>query len=306
MMSIVFSMVHQRTDPPASAASAGPALPQSLRPVEQGDLLKIGAASYCVLSTPEAAANAGIVVGDRAILVVDTRLSPSLGADLKAAALEVAGDGERELLFVNTHAHGDHIFGNSQFAGLTGISTRFAQDALARDETWRRSIDSFSSRRPYLREQLEGAAQVAPTIGFDGTLVLDLGGVSVELVALGKAHTPGDLIVRVPSDNVVYTADLLYNGHWPVLTYGDYDTWMKWLDLLIADDQDYYVPGHGPGGGVEVVQTVRDSWSFLLEQARTGHEGAELAQALDASPYSDWLHRERIPGVLELLRERNV
>jgi glyoxylase-like metal-dependent hydrolase (beta-lactamase superfamily II) len=280
----------------------------------QGELIRLGDFSYYVHSDVEAAANAGFVVGERVTLVVDTRLSPALGADLRELA-ELAGaafdatkpdgapGGVRELWYVNTHFHGDHCFGNPAFADCLGFASHNSNAELAR--SWERQVDSFCSRRPYLRQQLEAVEPVLPAVTFEGTLALDLGGVTVELETVGQAHTDSDLIVKVPADGVVYAADLLYHGHWPVLKYGDYDVWMAALAALERSEQySFFVPGHGVGGGKEVVRTVQGSWEFLLAQAQGGGGEDDVTAAIERSPFAGWLRRERVPEVVAQLRER--
>ncbi len=298
----------------------------------QGELFRLGDFSYYVHSDVEAAANAGFVVGERVTLVVDTRLTPALGADLRelAEAAGAAADAERErgaaggeggeangeggaagagaspgpareLWYVNTHFHGDHCFGNPSFADCLGFASHEGRAELAR--SWDRQVDSFAGRRPYLREQLDGVAPVLPAVTFEGTLALDLGGVTVELETVGTAHTPSDLVVKVPADGVVYAADLLYHGHWPVLKYGDYDTWMAALDELERSEQyTFFVPGHGIGGGKEVVRTVQRSWELLLQQAQGDGAEEEVTAAIERSAFAGWLRRERVPDVVQQLR----
>ncbi|HEY4280608.1 MAG TPA: MBL fold metallo-hydrolase [Conexibacter sp.] len=278
----------------------------------QGELVRLGDHSYYVHSDVEAAANAGFVVGEHTTLVVDTRLTPTLGADLRklaeragaavdAAEPQGAAGGPRELWFVNTHFHGDHCFGNSAFADCLGFASHNSNAELAR--SWERQVDSFAGRRPYLREQLAGADPVLPSVTFEGTLALDLGGVTVELETVGQAHTDSDLVVKVPADGVVYAADLLYHGHWPVLKYGDYATWMAALDELERSEQyTFFVPGHGVGGGKEVVRAVQGSWELLFAQAQGDGAEEDVTAAIERSAYAGWLRRERVPDVVQQLR----
>lgn len=250
-----------------------------------GRLVQLGPRAYAIESEPEAASNAGIVIGDDAILLVDTRLTPALGAELVATARTLGGD--RRLYYANTHAHGDHCFGNGACAGALGIATTAARVALNRD--WAAQVERFCELRPHQCAEFRAAEKTVPALAFDDRLTLDLGGVQVRLESVGPAHTAGDAIVR--TEDVIYTGDLIYHGHWPVLSPdGDLGRWLAALDRL---DAPTLVPGHGPIGGPEIARRMRDCWAYLAARAR--------GEDPDGSAFEGWLHPQRIAAAIPAL-----
>lgn len=270
--------------------------------VKQGRLFQVGRASYYVLADPEAPANAGIVVGDEATLVIDSRLTPALGHDVVATARALSGDDERTMYFVNTHYHGDHCFGNGAFAGMTGFGSRHTREMLTCEEDWRRQIASFLSRRPHLRPELEGLRPTVPAISVESAVEIDLGGAVARLETVGTAHSPGDLIVCVVDDRVTYTGDLVYHQHWPVLKYGQHAGWMSALSYLESLGDRFYVPGHGPGGGADMLRTIQAAWRLLERMAEADAGDEDVERMLRGSTFESWLRRERIAEILPQLR----
>lgn len=251
-----------------------------------GRLVELTPRIYAVESEPEAASNAGIVIGDDAVLLVDTRLTPALGAELVAAARRLGRD--RRVHYVNTHAHGDHCFGNGACGDALGIATTAARAAL--DRNWDAQVERFCELRPHQCEEFRAAAKTIPALAFDDALTLDLGGIEVELKAVGPAHTAGDATVR--AQDVVFTGDLVYHGHWPVLS-PDGDL-RGWLDALDRFDAPTLVPGHGAIGGPEIARRMRDCWTYLIARAR--------GEDPDGSAFEGWLHPQRVAVAVDRVR----
>ena len=111
-------------------------------------------------------------------------------------------------------------------------------------------------------------------------LTVDLGGLSA-IIELHPGHSGTDMIVRVPSQNVVYTGDLLFNGWYPVC----FDPactvsgWRETLKKFAAYDKDtIFVPGHGQLCGQESVAAFRAVFDDIAEQAEKMHKAGVPAQ----------------------------
>ena len=115
-------------------------------------------------------------------------------------------------------------------------------------------------------------------------LTVDLGGLSIILES-HPGHSGTDLIVRVPSQNVVYTGDLIFNGWYPV-TFDPSATVSGWRDTLRKfasyDKDTIFVPGHGQLCGQEGVATLRAVFDDISEQAEKMHKaGVPAKEAAD-------------------------
>jgi cyclase len=141
-----------------------------------------------------------------------------------------------------------------------------------------------------------------PDRAFSGRAVEHVGGREVELIELGPAHTPGDLVVFVPDARVVFAADILFFQATPVMWHGPLENWQAALDTLLNLEADTFVPGHGPVGGKAQIEDLRDYWAWLEEGVRhsqqRGRSAPETTRDLAADPgferYRRWECPERM------------
>lgn len=268
-----------------------------VRDVECGRLIRLGAHTAYVDSTPGAAANSGIVVGRDAVLVVDSRMTPRLGADVLAAARDLDGPGSRRTYLVNTHHHGDHCFGNGAFAGAVHVASAACRSAMAR--LWDDEVAKMGRGRPASAAEFAAAPRKLPELELDGDARLDLGGVSVELRLMGPAHTAGDVAVHVPVDGVVFTGDLTFHGHWPFVSEADPLALLAALERCRGLGARTYVPGHGRAEDEGALDRMAVCLRHLVDLAL-------LPAGAPAPPppgaLAGWVHPERVPLAVERLR----
>jgi glyoxylase-like metal-dependent hydrolase (beta-lactamase superfamily II) len=185
--------------------------------------------------------NVGAVVGDGAVLVVDTRSwraeAEELLDDLRALTpLPVTH-------VVNTHDHFDHCFGNEVFERAElWCHQRCAEMLRSHGELLRREV---IERAPDWAEHLAAVRIVPPDQTFGELANLDVGGRRVELRHLGRGHTDNDLVVSVPDAGVVFGGDLVEEGAPPAFSDAWPLEWPETLDRLLALGARVVVPGHG-------------------------------------------------------------
>ncbi|WP_431873312.1 MBL fold metallo-hydrolase [Amycolatopsis sacchari] len=244
--------------------------------------------------------NIGFVVGERAVLVVDTGLGPSNGEYVLSQARRLAG--ERPLYLTTTHFHPEHAFGAQAFRGAATIVGNRAQ----RDELRRKGaayLGMFSGFGDAIAAALRDVELVEPDLVYDGEAELDLGGRKVVLRAVGPAHTAGDQLVLV-DDRVVFGGDLFESRIFPILPYFpphdadvDPDRWIELLARLAAEGPEVVVPGHGEVSDVTLLRDVHDYLVHLRDEtARLAAEGVpadDAAATIGEAARSRWSTWER-------------
>ncbi len=206
--------------------------------------------------------NAGLVVDGEASLLVDTLFDLKLTGEM-LDTIRAAVPAARDIgTVVNTHANGDHCWGNQLVRDAEIVGSRACAEemgglppallaALAASPPEGPQGDMV--RTMFGAFDFTGIEVVPPTTTFEGELSLRVGDTDVELIEVGPAHTQGDVIVHVPSQGVVYTGDILFNGGHPIVWAGPVANWMAACDRILALDAPTVVPGHGPVCGPDAV-----------------------------------------------------
>ena len=266
---------------PAPAAGAAPTT---------FTLHDLGGGVYAAVAVPGkgAGSNAGFVVGDEAVAVVDTFQSEAAAEELLAAIRAVTPLPIR--FVVDTHYHLDHVAGNGVFQGAGAVIV--AQRNVA---AWERTENLKwwgAEIPPDRRAWVESL--VLPDLLYDDGVDLALGRRRL-LVRVLPGHTGGDSIVEVPDASVVFTGDLFWNQTLPNTTDADTAAWVVTDERLATLPEATFVPGHGEVGRATDVRAFRD----YLEALRTAVTSArahglagdalvEAARAELAPRYAGW------------------
>jgi glyoxylase-like metal-dependent hydrolase (beta-lactamase superfamily II) len=150
-------------------------------------------------------ANVGIVVGSRAALVIESGLGTASGQVILGEARKIAGN--RPLYVIATHFHPEHIGGEQAFTNATILRPLAQQREI--ETAGGPLIEMFRKMSPDNQALLTGFAFRPADILFDGTMTLDLGGVLVDIIPAGPAHTDGDIALFVRNDGVLFTGDVV-------------------------------------------------------------------------------------------------
>jgi len=248
-------------------------------------------------------ANAGFVVTDQGVVVIDTLNTPAQGREL-AARIE-ARHGERVLLIINTHHHYDHVFGNQAFDAPVVAHCALAGElskAAARD-LMPFAIAAWISEHPedqWLADELE---LVYPSVIFEDSLLLDLKPVRMVIQHLG-GHTPDSSIVDLPEEEVLFAGDLVFEGRVPFLRHSHVENTIVALDRLERLGPRTIVPGHGTLCDMDYVTRLRDYVEALRDKvAALMAQGTERAEILDSDQLPRWWTDDR-PDLLRANVER--
>jgi cyclase len=252
--------------------------------------------------------NAGLVTDGNHSLLVDTLFDLKLTAEMLHAMRRTTPAASDIDALVNTHANGDHWFGNSLVEGAEIVASasaaaemlelppdRFAQLMKAAPDMG--DTGAFLAR-VFGSFDFEGIDAALPTRTFSGKLDLSVGNRRVSLMEVGPAHTAGDVVVHLPDEGVVFTGDILFHGGHPIVWAGPISNWIAACDRILALEPVIVVPGHGPLAGPAALADLKGYFEYLTVETRrrfeSGMSVVEAAHDIDLGPYSGWSEEERI------------
>jgi quinoprotein relay system zinc metallohydrolase 2 len=186
--------------------------------------------------------NAGFVIGNDAVAVIDTGGSARVGEALLTA---IRSRTKLPIKYViNTHMHPDHVFGN---AALEGEHPTFVGHAKLPRALAARADRYLAINEELLgKEAFTGTRIIPPTLLVKDSVELDLGGRKLVVEAEPTAHTDNDVTVFDAQTGTLFLGDLLFARHVPALD-GSIRGWLTLIDRLGArTDVKRAVPGHGP------------------------------------------------------------
>jgi glyoxylase-like metal-dependent hydrolase (beta-lactamase superfamily II) len=265
--------------------------PGAFAPPNVGDTpIRISEHVWAIYGFP----NIGIVVGTKAVLVVDTGLGPRNGAAAAKIAQRLAP--HKTLYLTTTHFHPEHAGGDAGFPKNTIlIRDRVQQQEM--DLHGREMIDMFARRNDVQKQLLADVALRKPDVLFDSEYNLDLGDIVAHLLWYGGAHTKGDEMTFVTPDKTLISGDIVQNKVVPNI-FGDGGTPASWIAVLKktqALNPQHVLPDHSEAsdGSLVVLELnfISELRSRALELKKDGVPAGEAGDRLTAEfkqRYSDW------------------
>jgi glyoxylase-like metal-dependent hydrolase (beta-lactamase superfamily II) len=273
------------------AALAATILSAQNQPVLGEDTVKVSDHVWAIMGWP----NIAIVVGSRAVLVVDTGLGPRNGGTIARVVSRLA-PGNQRLYLTTTHFHPEHAAGEAGFPPST-ILIRNAVQQHEMELHGKEMVDLFAGRSAQQTELLANVTLRAPDITFEKTASVDLGGVTARLLWFGGAHTKGDELTFVEPDRTLVSGDVVQNKVVPGIFRdgGTPSSWLAVLDQVMALNALHVLPDHSaPGDGSMVAlekKFIGDLRSSALELKQKGVSADAAGTQLGSefkTRYPDW------------------
>ncbi|HUJ39827.1 MAG TPA: MBL fold metallo-hydrolase [Candidatus Acidoferrales bacterium] len=286
---------------------------------------KLAEGVYAVISDTtkgsETLCNGGFMVGRHATLVWEG-FNSQKGAAFVLDTVKLATKVPVQAA-IDSHFHLDHTFGNAQYtaakipiwahekvaplmrqrylalqhhdkAAMFAPAETHVHDAIS--DADKQHAEGDLKALQFVAALIEQTDITLPTRSLSPAempLKVDLGGRTV-IIETHPGHTPGDLILRVPEENIVFTGDLIFNHSYPVTSDADMLGWLKTLDAFGRfGRKTVFVPGHGAVCGQEGVELLKSVFADLAQHAR------QMAQM--GVPVSEAQARYTVPGQFKTL-----
>ena len=192
--------------------------------------------------TAEGDPNTGIVIGDDAVMVIDTQATPIMAQDVIRRIREVTDKPIKYVVL--SHYHAVRVLGASAYKAQHIIASQDTYDLIV--ERGAQDMQSEIERFPRLFRAVESVPGLTwPTLTFKGEMTLWLGKLEVKILQLGRGHTKGDTIVWLPQEKILFSGDLVEFDATPYCGDAYFKDWPTTLANLAALKPNKLVPGRG-------------------------------------------------------------
>jgi glyoxylase-like metal-dependent hydrolase (beta-lactamase superfamily II) len=208
--------------------------------------------------------NTGVVIGDTAVMVIDTQATPVMAQDVIRCVRSVTDKPIRYVVL--SHYHAVRVLGASAYGAEHIIASRDTHELIA--ERGEADMKSEIERFPRLFRAAESLSGLTwPTLVFEQSLRLWLGSLEVQILQLGRGHTRGDTVVWLPEERILFSGDLVEYDATPYAGDCYFEDWPATLDALARLAPSKLVPGRGPAlqGAAEVAAGIAGTRTFVSE-----------------------------------------
>jgi cyclase len=218
------------------------------------------------------------VVGNDGVLLADGQSNPANTQQLLDAIAKVTPKPLK--WYIVASDHGDHTGGNSVLPkDLTYVVTPASKAAL---------------------ERMKNAVVPPAAMGGDRQSI-NVGGIEVQAIFAGRAHTGGDLLVYLPKQKILFMSEVYLNRVFPAMRSAYPSEWLAVLDKALAMDVDLYVPGHGfieerKAAREELVE-YQQAMRYVIDEVKRLHKlglsAEDAVKQANWGPYKDWYLAEQ-------------
>ena len=230
--------------------------------------------------TAEGDPNTGIIVGDEAVMVIDTQATPVMAQDVIRRIREVTDKPIRYVLL--SHYHAVRVLGASAYGAEHIIASEDTRDLIV--ERGQFDKDSEIGRFPRLFQNVESVPDglTWPTMTFNRKMTLWLGKLEVQILQLGRGHTKGDTVAWLPQEKILFSGDLVEFDATPYAGDAYFQDWPQTLDNIAALQPEKLVPGRGAAlqTPAQVQAGLAGTRAFISDLYASVKEGAARGEDL--------------------------
>jgi len=254
---------------------------------------------YAILTEvgdPRGDSNFGLITGNNGAVLIDADIRR--WEETRQFIESVTNQPVRYL--INTHDNYDHTSANTLLArqGAVIISSKACRSILSM--TGCKEFKEKMSQDINLKEKYEIVELSMPDITTDGQMYAHLGERILELSFVGHAHTPGDMVVYLPDEEILFAGDVLFNGCHPVTRSADTSNWVKVLDTLMGKSIKLTVPGHGePAVGKSNLDNLKNYFQIFRSRVgvlkASGLSIEEVEKSFALPEFENWGKKNWLP-----------
>lgn len=195
--------------------------------------------------------NLSFIVTDEGVVVVNAGDNYLLAYALHREIKKVTDQPVKYVVLENGQGHA--MLGSNYWQEQGAVVVAHV-DALHEIEEY--GHDVIDRMRQRNRDKAMGTELTRPDVTFEDEYVIELGGERIELLNLGPAHSPGDIIVWLPERKLVISGDMAFHERLlPVFEHTDTAAWIESWDAFAALGAEVVIPGHGGPTTMEEVTT---------------------------------------------------
>lgn len=237
--------------------------------------------------------DAGIIVGDDGVMVIDALAAPIHAKNFVAAIRKVTDKPFRHL--INTHHHGDHVNGNQYFAPAEVIGHPYCRQEVLQMVPG----PALWAKRDGWADGTEERRILPPVTTIEHKVTYYYGKNVVEVFPMLPAHTYGDLVVYLPQHKILFAGDIGFFYVAPFCQNAHPSNWISIVDQIVTKmDVQTIVPGHGPIGGKQLLAEMGDYLRQLKTEARKRYDAkmsaGRAAAEISLGKFDNWIGPERI------------
>lgn len=247
----------------------------------------------------EGLTNAGIIVGDEGVMIIDSLRVPSFARELIEDVRKITPKPIKYV--IDTHSHWDHSWGNEEFPEATIVGHQNCRSEMLDVDAQKLWMNKIIASNESWSEEAKTVIITPPTMTFDSKLSMYFGDRLIELRYFGRAHTSGDIFIFLPQDKLVFTGDVAQDSGVPFMMDGYMEDWVETSRLLSELPADRFVSGHGPVGEHEALVEAKDFITDLvigikecISNGQSEQESVELVLKKLNDRFGHWRGFDRV------------
>ncbi|MGD8559232.1 MAG: MBL fold metallo-hydrolase [Gammaproteobacteria bacterium] len=277
-------------------ASAGDVIPQpKIKKINEQVYALLGPIGFPSKDNRGYMVNSALIIGDQGAILVDTGFTDEIGRHIKSVIADITDKPVTHI--INTHHHGDHTLGNSEFSGAQIISAKKCRDLVK--ETgydWIALVENMTGYTFPNTKPVPATTVYAENTSQDVTLQ----GVAMRLWVPSGSHTPGDMMVYLPTHKILISGDILVKKMMPSFRDAYVKSWIGTLEQIQSVDIETIIPGHGPLMSLADVKAMHRRMAELYAGVEAGYEkglmDSEIRKTLDLSEWRKMVEFEGLMG----------